>query len=86
MGVGVNGTGVKVAVLDTGINHPLLNDRTTHFTCENASCVPLEDPSGIRHHDNMNRTSHGSTVAQAIASSSATYPGIATGGGSVQLP
>ena len=77
---GANGTGVTVAVIDTGINHPLLNGKTSHIVCSPGSCSEFSDIQSIYHPDDSNNVSHGTTVAHIIATSGGTeHRGVAPG-------
>ena len=70
---GTNGTGVTVAVIDDGINHPSLNDKTVHVECTNTSCTVRTDLTGLNSTDNS--VTHGTGVAQVVAGSAGIAPG-----------
>ena len=75
---GADGTGVTVAVIDTGVNHPLLNDKTSHVACGPGSCSEFSDIQSI--HLDSNKVSHGTSVAHIIATSGGTaHRGVAQG-------
>ena len=77
---GADGTGVTVAVIDTGVNHPLLNDKTSHVTCGPESCSEFSDIQSIHDPDDSNKVSHGTSVAHIIATSGGTaHRGVAQG-------
>ena len=77
---GADGTGVTVAVIDTGVNHPLLNDKTSHVTCGPGSCSEFSDIQSIHDPDDSNKVSHGTSVAHIIATSGGTaHRGVAQG-------
>ena len=77
---GADGTGVTVAVIDNGINHPLLNDKTSHVACGPGSCSEFSDIQSIYDPDDSNKVSHGTTVAHIIATSGGTaHRGVAQG-------
>ena len=67
-----NGTGVTVAVLDDGINHPSLNDKTTHVKCT-PLCTVVTDLAGIN--SSNNGVTHGTLVAHVAAGSEGIAPG-----------
>ncbi len=73
-GIVLNGTGVKVAVIDSGINHDSLNDKVIErVTCDENSC----NNSSLLTFVNA---THGTRVAQVIAASDLpTNNGIAPG-------
>ena len=70
---GTNGTGVTVAVLDDGINHPSLNGKTTHVKCTPTGCTAVTDLAGIN--SSNNQVTHGTLVAHAAAGSKGIAPG-----------
>ena len=77
---GADGTGVTVAVIDTGVNHPLLNDKTSHVACNRGACYEFSDIQSIHDPDDSNKVSHGTSVAHIIATSGGTaHRGVAQG-------
>ena len=66
-------TGVTVAVLDDGINHPSLNGKTTHVKCTPTECTVVTDLAGIN--SSNNQVTHGTLVAHAAAGSEGIAPG-----------
>ncbi len=79
----LNGSGVVVAVIDSGINHPIsLNDKVMkRVVCGNAGCSPSLD-TNVRDDDAATdrNISHGTKVAQVLAASNLpAHNGIAPG-------
>ena len=69
---GNRGAGTTVALIDTGVNHPSINGKTTHFRCDATSCTERTDLTGLNGSDGL--VTHGTTVAQVAAGSKGIAP------------